>query len=69
MPPVECEILTLNLWALHGQIAAKSRWRPRLGGAVPPLVLTHSVKSHRICDLADENIRLSLEARPLIQLV
>ena len=39
VPPVECEILTLTLWALHGKIDAKSRWRPRLGGVVPPLVV------------------------------
>ena len=40
MPTVECNILTLTLWVLHGKIEAKSQWfpRPRLDGAVPPLV-------------------------------
>ena len=38
VPSVECDILTLTLWALQGKIEAKSRWCPRLGGAVPPLV-------------------------------
>ena len=36
--PVECEILTLTLWALHRKIEAVGRWCPQLGGAVPPLV-------------------------------
>ena len=32
-------IRTLTLWVLHEKIEAKSRWCPRLGGAVLPLVL------------------------------
>ena len=28
----------LTIWGWHGKIAAKSRWCPWLGGAVPPLV-------------------------------
>ena len=40
MPPVECEILTITLWAMHGKSETKSRWYSRLGGAVPPLVVS-----------------------------
>ena len=39
VPPVQCEILTLTLWALHGKIEAKSRWCPRLDGADQPLAV------------------------------
>ena len=39
VPLVECENLTLTLWALHGKIEAKSRWYLRLGGVVPPLAV------------------------------
>ena len=38
--PLECDILTLTLWVLHGKNEAKSQWCPTLGGAVPPLVVT-----------------------------
>ena len=40
MSPVECNILTLTLWALRGKIEAKSRWCPWLGGAVPPQLVS-----------------------------
>ena len=38
VPPFECEILTLSLWALHGKIEAKSRLCPQFAGAIVLLV-------------------------------